>query len=110
MWQRAQDLVVVVYKVTSGFPVEERFGLQSQMRRAAASVPSNIAEGAARQSRADYGRFLDIAVASISELESQLELAHRLGFLDGEDSHRVQKESREIRAMLVLLRRRVLSG
>jgi len=80
------------------------------MRRAAASVPSNIAEGAGRQSRADYGRFLDIAVASISELESQLELAHRLGFLVGADSDSVQEESREIRAMLVLLRRRVLSG
>jgi four helix bundle protein len=96
--------------VTSDFPVEERFGLQSQMRRAAASVPSKIAEGAARQSRADYGRLLDIAVASISELESQLGLVHRLGFLDEADSLRLQEESREIRAMLVLLRRRVLSG
>jgi len=79
------------------------------MRRAAASVPSNIAEGAARQSRADYARFLDIAIASISELESQVALARRLGFLDEGASQKVQQESREIRAMLIVLRRRILA-
>ena len=72
--------------VTTGFPKEELFGLTSQLRRAAVSVPSNIVEGCARDSEADYLRFLNIAFGSLRELHYQLDLSKRLGFLPEEDS------------------------
>nr|WP_298249125.1 four helix bundle protein [uncultured Halomonas sp.] len=81
VWQEAMKLVVAVYAITSSFPVSERYGLVSQMQRAAVSVPSNIAEGAARGSKADFLRFLYIARGSLSELETQLQIAQRLGYL-----------------------------
>jgi len=76
----------LVYRVTAGFPREELYGLISQMRRAAVSVPSNIVEGCARDSQADYLRFFYIAFGSLRELHYQLSLANRLGFLRNEDS------------------------
>lgn len=80
VWQKAMDLVEVVYKITSDFPSEEKFGLISQMRRAAVSVPSNIAEGASRGSIKEYIRFLSIARGSLIELETQLLISERLNF------------------------------
>ncbi|MGY4877576.1 four helix bundle protein [Vreelandella aquamarina] len=80
VWQEAMDLVVAVYAMTSTFPHAERFGLVSQMQRAAVSVPSNIAEGAARGSKPDFLRFLHIARGSLSELETQCQIAQRLGY------------------------------
>ena len=82
VWQESMDLVTMVYAMTSAFPADERFGLSSQMQRAAVSVPSNIAEGAARGSKADFLRFLYIARGSLSELETQLQIAQRLGYTD----------------------------
>lgn len=79
-WQKAMDLVEEVYKITRGFPKEELYGLTSQLRRAAVSIPSNIAEGQSRGSR-DFMRFLSIAHGSLSESETQLLLALRLGYL-----------------------------
>ena len=76
----------MVYRVNAGFPKEELYGLTSQMRRAAVSVPSNIVEGCARDSQADYLRFLDIAFGSLRELHYQLSLSKRLGFLRNQDS------------------------
>ena len=81
-FQLADELAVAVYRVTRRFPREELFGLTAQMRRAAVSVPSNIAEGCGRRTKADYLRFLDIAFGSFRELEYQISLAHRLGYLD----------------------------
>jgi four helix bundle protein len=81
-FQLADDLVLAVYKHTSSFPEADRFGLTSQIRRAAVSVPSNIVEGCAKSSQADYLRFLNIAYGSSSEVQYQLSLAHRLGFSD----------------------------
>ena len=80
------EAAMLVYRVTAGFPKEELFGLTSQMRRAAVSVPSNIVEGCARDSEADYLRFLNIAFGSLRELHYQLNLSKRLGFLPNEDS------------------------
>ena len=80
-WQLADDLVVAVYEPTRSFPREEQFGLTAQMRRSAISVASNIAEGSKRRHKPDYLRFLDMANGSIAELEYQLHLAQRLGYL-----------------------------
>ncbi|CAD5265012.1 MULTISPECIES: four helix bundle protein [Halomonadaceae] len=82
VWQEAMDLVVAIYSMTSSFPSVERYGLASQMQRAAVSVPSNIAEGAARGSKPDFLRFLHIARGSLSELETQCQIAQRLGYMD----------------------------
>lgn len=78
---KARALALDVYKATSTFPREEQFGLTSQIRRSAVSVPSNLVEGCARQSEKDFLRFVDIALGSARELEFQLDLAQQLGFL-----------------------------
>jgi four helix bundle protein len=78
----ADDLAVAVYRHTASYPEAERFGRTSQLRRAAVSVPSNIVEGCAKSSQADYLRFLDIAYGSSCEVQYQLSLAHRLGMAD----------------------------
>ena len=81
-WREAMSLVEVVYRDTESFPRDEVFGLRVQIRRAAVSVPSNIAEGSGRNSTGELRQFVGIACGSLAELETQLELAVRLGFLD----------------------------
>ncbi len=81
-WLKALELVVAVYKRTEGFPKEERYGLTSQLRRAAISIPANIAEGAGRNSKKEFVHFLSNSQGSASELETELIIAHRLGYLD----------------------------
>ena len=78
-------LVEVIYRISSRFPDNERFGLTSQMRRSAVSIPSNIAEGAARRSTSELLRFLSIARGSLAELDTQLQIAHRLAFVESLD-------------------------
>jgi len=80
-WQLAMDLAQTVYQTTNTFPADERFGLTSQMRRCAVSIASNIAEGAGRQTPKEFIQFLHIAQGSLSELDTQLELAHKFGYL-----------------------------
>ena len=82
VWQEAMSLVEMIYACSSQFPETERFGLTSQIRRAAVSIPSNIAEGAARRSTNEYKRFLSVARGSLSEMDTQLQLATRLGFVN----------------------------
>jgi len=88
VWQRSLELVAEVYKLTKKFPKEEVFGLTSQMRRAAASIPANIAEGYARKHRAEYVQFLRIAFGSGAELESHIAVAQKLEFVSLVDSRK----------------------
>lgn len=83
-WQEAMNLVESVYRDTEGFPSKETFGLTAQIRRAAISVPSNLAEGAARNSRKELMHFVGICCGSLAELQTQLQLAVRLGYLAAE--------------------------
>lgn len=80
VWKKSVELVVAVYKLTGGFPETERFGLVSQMRRAAVSIPSNITEGSRRKSKKEFSHFLSIAFGSGAELETQTEIVKRLSF------------------------------
>ena len=82
IWKKSIELVKMIYKLTENFPAKEQFGLISQIRRAAVSIPSNIAEGSARASHKDAIRFADIALGSLSELETQLIIAKELDFVD----------------------------
>lgn len=80
VWQEAMDLVTEIYRLSKSFPSEEKFGLASQMQRAAVSVPSNIAEGHGRKSTSAYTNHLSIAFGSLMELETQVQIASRLGY------------------------------
>ena len=107
-WQEAIRLVEIVYRDTAGFPNEETFGLKTQLRRAAVSVPSNIAEGSARNSTGELVQFLGIARGSLAELETQLELAVRLGFLAKamDATNQVIRVGKLVSALLKSLQRR----
>ena len=93
-------LVEDVYHVTTTFPIQERFGLTSQLRRAAVSIPSNIGEGKRRKRQKAFVNHLDIALGSQGELEVQLEIAKRVGFLREADYERLQKQTEEVGRML----------
>ena len=108
-WQEALTLVEIVYRDTAKFPREETFGLKTQIRRAAVSVPSNIAEGSARITTGELVQFLGIARGSLAELETQLELAVRLGFLTEATAATTQanRVGKLVSALLRSLQRRV---
>ena len=89
VWHVAMDLAAACHRATQGFPSREWFGLASQMRRAAASIPANIAEGYCRRSRASYAHHISIALGSHAELETQIELAVRLELLDNQEARRL---------------------
>ena len=99
-FELADEIAVLVYRVTAEFPKEELYGLTSQMRRAAVSVPSNIVEGCARDSQADYLRFLYMAFGSLRELHYQLSLSKRLGFLCDRDSSLIEPKIVETEKVL----------
>ena len=100
VWQRSMNLAEGVYRLTQGFPIEERFGLTSQARRAAVSVPANIAEGYGRGTRPSYASFVRIAQGSLKELETHLILAHRIGFCSGDVTGDLLADADEIGRML----------
>lgn len=95
-WQKADDLTVAIYKATSCLPKEELYGLTSQLRRAAYSVPANIVEGASRNSKKDYLHFLYIARGSLNEARYFLHLSHRLGYLKSDLHAALQNQSEEV--------------
>lgn len=101
VWQAAMRLSQEIYALTSTFPKEELFGLSSQMRRAAVSVPSNIAEGAARNSTKELLYFLNVATGSLSELDTQLDLSKRLGY--SEDTSNIQATLDETTALILAM-------
>ena len=82
VWQKSMDLAVTAYRFTNAFPVDERYGLTSQIRRSCASIPANIAEGYGRESAGAYAQQLKVAQGSLKEFETHVELAHRVGLLD----------------------------
>jgi four helix bundle protein len=114
VWQKAMTLAEQCYKLTERFPRQEQFGLTAQLRRSAVSIPSNVAEGHAGASTATYARHVGIAVGSHAELETQTELALRLGFLERERAGSFLELLHEVGCMLATLhaaiRRRVSAG
>ncbi len=105
VWQEALVLADLIYKLSSTFPAEERFGLTNQMRRAAVSISSNIAEGSSRGSGTDFGRFVEIAAGSLFEVISQARIALRQGFLSESDHERIYRLGEKLSKMLSGLRR-----
>lgn len=105
VWQKAVDLVEMIYKLTTEFPKEEVYGLTSQMRRAAVSIPSNIAEGSKRGTKKDYSQFLRMANGSAAELETQLIISKR--FFKKADFKEVDELLLEVQKMLTVLIRKL---
>lgn len=110
VWQKGIELVEAVYRLTKMFPKEEIYGLTSQLRRAAVSVPSNIAEGQARSSTAEFVNFLSIARGSLSEVETQLIIAHRLEYLDTAQLNEVLSIHDEVSKILPALMEKLATG
>ena len=110
VWERSHALALAVYRQSASFPEQERFGLTAQLRRAAVSVPANIAEGSKRQGAQDFARFLNIAEGSLAETGYLLLLARDLGYLDAAAAKNLLAEVDEIAAMLHALRGKVEKG
>ena len=101
VWKRSIDLVKTIYTVTKSFPKEEIYGLTNQVRRAAVSIPSNIAEGAARNYKKEFIQFLYVALGSIAELETQIIISQNLSFIKNADSEKIQNELFSIKNMVI---------
>jgi len=108
-WQHAIEFADLIYSTTRSFPADERFGLTNQMRRAAVSVSSNIAEGSSRSSKTDFARFVEIAAGSLFEVVSQSVIAKRQGFLDEADALRIYEAAERQGRILSGLRNSLLT-
>jgi four helix bundle protein len=106
-WQKGMALAELVYRATADLPPEEKFGLVSQMRRAAVSIPANIAEGFGRAGKVEFRRYLEISRGSLFELQTHAELARRLGWLKGQPLSDLRGLARELDAVLMGLLRSV---
>lgn len=100
VWQKSMYMVTLIYRITKKFPEDEKFGLVSQLKRSAVSIPSNIAEGYGRHYKKDYSRFLQIARGSLYESQTQLEIAINLSVLKVEDLEEINGLSVEVEKML----------
>ena len=100
LWEKSMELVTCIYKVTMGFPKEEEFGLKSQLRLGAVSIPSNLAEGLTRKSRKDKLRFLNISQGSLSEVDAQFEISCRLGYLNDNEHDAMEQRCTEVQMLL----------
>jgi len=109
IWQEGHQLALIVYRLTQAFPREELFGLTSQMRRSASSIPHNIAEGCGRLSRAEMSRFLLIAMGSASEFHSQVMLARDLTYLPGAEAEQLLVSTIRLRRMLTAYYQKIQS-
>lgn len=107
IWQKGMGLTKTIYRLTARFPSEEKFGLVSQMRRAAVSIPSNIAEGQARRGTREFVQFLSLASGSLAELETQLLLCVDLGYARGLEVILVETEIAEIQKMIAAIQRKL---
>lgn len=100
IWQKSMELVTRIYTLSQKFPREEIYGLTSQIRRSAVSIPSNIAEGRGKRSTKDFLRFLNIAYGSLAELETQLLISQNLGFVEGQEVERLLDDASRIGRMM----------
>jgi four helix bundle protein len=107
VWKQSMDLVLEIYQVTKQFPINEGYGIAMQIRRAAVSVPSNIAEGAARQTKKEFMNFLHIAQGSLSELDTQIDIASRLEYINLETRKRLDDKMQPVDKMITGLIRRL---
>lgn len=103
VWNRAIELATVLYSLTKSFPKEEKYGLVPQMRRAAVSISSNIAEGAGRNSDNEFRHFLNVAFGSCSELETQLIISHKLNYLSQQNFAELNSQLVEVQKMIFSL-------
>jgi four helix bundle protein len=101
IWQKAMALVTKTYQITQTFAKEQAFGLTSQIRRSATSLPSNIAEGFGRDSNKEFFRFLNIAISSLFEFQTQIEIAKNINYLNEKEFKNLYDETRELEAMIV---------
>jgi four helix bundle protein len=110
VWQKGHELTLSVYRATRSFPKDEMYGMTSQLRRAAASVPANIAEGCVRGSAAEFRHFLQVALGSASELEYHVLLSHELGYLDEPQYEALNSHATELKRMLTSFIQKLKAG
>jgi len=107
IWQKAMSVVTKTYEFTQNFPKEELFGLTSQIRRSAISIPSNIAEGFGRESNKEFSRFLNIGFSSLFEFQTQIEIAKNIHYLNENDFKTLYDDTRELEAMIVSFSKKI---
>lgn len=107
IWQKSMSLITKIYISTSNFPKEEIFGLTSQIRRSSISIPSNIAEGLGRESNKEFLRFLNISIGSLFEMQTQLEIAKNIAYLNENEFNILYEDSREVERMLVSFMKKI---
>jgi len=110
IWQKSRILVKIVYEITKNFPEKENFGLTSQLQRAAISIPTNIAEGSGRNSNKDFARFLEIAISSAFEVETEIILSHDLGYISENVLNETISKVQEIQKMIYVYRNSLIPG
>ena len=107
VWTKAMDIVHVIYQITKPFPEIEKYGIVSQMTRAAVSIPSNIAEGSGRNSDKDFVHFLGIALGSTYEIDTQLTLCNRIGYINQEQYNKIDTQIHELQRMIINLQNKI---